>query len=309
MNSVRVLDYVYYETTKRVYSFDNNFHTILTWWNDFEVEKDFCIDRRTYEIMQRLKTNREITLTDTKITIKADEGKLTANLIEREKPLIHVGNYEYENTYNSEKIKRATKFVSDNVVRGALRGVMFNEKGGIASTDRYRMYAYGDVSDLKYSVPTTVFNYLVGEEIVLKFSQAHVVYETNEFVLIQSLYEGALPNLASLYDKYVNEENNDKIELDINLRQFLFTTKEVILEFANNELTFYFKDSVKEFKTTFSVESDLCIRYKFNYELLKPFLEIGNGEVLLVNGKDNRSPLCSETEHGEFLLMLPLALM
>lgn len=309
IEQLKSMEFNYFEAPNKIIQFDRDLITlVVAELENINIDKDFCIDQKTFNMLNKLKTNRVVKVENNDIVIKSKEGKFKSRLVETPKPRVEIDNAKYECEYDLDILKNATKFVSKSETRPILSGVLFNEKGGVAATDSFKVYAYKDIDDLLYSIPISFIELLKpnkDNKVKLSFNNNTIIYNGN-YKVISRAYAGSIPNIEVLI-KRIREDISD-LSLISKTNEFSFFPSDIIdLSFVGKELTLTFADNENEFKIFIELENALSddIDFRFNYNHLMTAFSLFDNKLELGLPKSNLKPIL--IERGlEKIIVLPM---
>ena len=171
--------------------------------------------------------------------------------------------FEYINTYDLNVLKRAATFASTNQARIMFTGVLFNELGGVCGTDSFKVYAYDNIANLKYSVPVKFINLLNDDKCILKFNSDKVMYD-GDYKIISSLYAGMSPDIAQMIIN-IRQENIHNVKIQKTDKFYFYISETIIFNLQNNLLQLTFKDNENEFKVDIPCDATENILTSFAY--------------------------------------------
>lgn len=248
---------------------------------EFEIEQDFCIDDKALNMLVSLQPINSIKV-DNLFIIKSKKGTYKAKLLDK-KPINIVKNFEHKVVVESNRLLKASKFVSDNDSRPILCGVCITENGDLYASDSYKAYRYlaSGVASENCSSIVVLKDFIelickeCDENIEIEYNSNMCCVTQNNISYISPLIEGKFPKIDSLYN--IKSKGN---KLVFDLQDFLdklniakqvgndLSNKNIALLFENNKLTAIGDD---EF------EADLVnIRENFDYSFTLVFSNFAN---------------------------------
>ena len=81
----------------------------------------------------------------------------------------------------------------------------------VCGTDSFKVYAYDNIANLKYSVPVKFINLLNDDKCILKFNSNKVMYD-GDYKIISSLYAGMSPDIAQMIIN-IRQENIHNVKI------------------------------------------------------------------------------------------------
>lgn len=306
IEKITPMEFNYFEAPNKLISFESDQHTmIIAELSNIQVERDVCVDAKAFEMIKKLATNRNLMIENNSLVIKSKEGKFKTQLIDRVKPTLKLETFHYENKYNTVNLKRALKFVSKNNTRIFLCGVLFNENGGVAGTDSFKVYQYENIENLKYSVPAKFINLLNEDKCLLKFSDNKVMYD-GDYKIISNLYSGNVPNIQKLVE-IAKQDCVHEITIKKQEEMNFFQSSSILLNLTENNLELIYKDNENEFKVNASCLNNVNIKYKFAYEHLMIAFDLFNNELNINFSQNNNKPVIFKN-NNENIVIMPMVL-
>lgn len=258
------------------YGFNSNVVIIC----NTDIKDNFCIDAKAFDMMKLL--DGEITINKS-FNIKSSKGKYKAKLIESN---FIEPNLDFDNnfTINTNDLKIAKDFVSNNEARPIFTGVNLNDLGQVVATDSMILFRNKDAySENNITLPTQFIDLMPNDkEITISFNKRQCMFEYDDVKYISRLIEGNYPDVRKLFN-YSGELNT------ISINDYLDVANKIggYASFNNNIIKF---EGDSEFETECKHNMDCCITFnnllkvcKYNNTL--NILYKGPTKPLLINDK------------------------
>lgn len=297
------MSFNYIEAPNKAFLYEADQHTvIIAELSNIQVERDVCIDAKAFEMIKKLTTNRTLSIKDNTLYIKSKEGSFKTQLIEKGKPFLNETNFDYQATYDVLSLKNASNFVSSNPAKLTLNGVLFNKNGGVCATDGFKVYVDGDITNLKYSVPSKFIKLLDGLQVSLQFNDTRVCFN-GDYKIIASLFNGNIPDMNSLLEP-IKKENIHSLILNKSKEIYFYQTETVELNLSNKNTEFIFKDDINEFKVELPYSTTVQVNYLFSYEHIMTVLNLFDTFELFTDG--NALKPVYITNRQQEVILLPM---
>lgn len=316
------------EKGSTLYSFaKDNQVTIVCRLEDFEIDRDFCIDKNTLEIIKNLTPIKEFKISDNKIKIVGANGKLSSKLIEENLPQIDM-NKTNKVEVDLRALSCAKNFTANDsnssYTSFAFQSIRLNNYGDIYSTDRYIAYKhlnerFGDIkreNEVVILIPKNFVAFLekefdTEEKIEIFYQKNICLVEKENITYISKLFEGNYPNLQSLF------EGNCGNETTIDFADFKKKTKiaEKIGANENNKIVFYtFNNGKLIVDGDSTYEADLVetqtrfgdYDFTISAENVKKISSATKNSEITFKFKESKHPIFFLTKENDTILTLPI---
>lgn len=211
---------------------------IVVDFSELEIEKDFCVDNKSLEMLKLL-SPCEIEVENNNFIIKSKKGKYKSKLVENS--TFVSPNLEFENQCNTnfERLKIASCFVSKSESRPILTGVHIDLNGGIEATDSFTAFRvvnneFNKVEcdlDKSIVIPSQFIDYIAknlyteDKDITIYFNEKSCMIRTETSMFIHRLIAGKYPDLSRIFNniksnktlRFYREELKEKITISKNL--------------------------------------------------------------------------------------------
>ena len=263
INELVTMEFHFFEKPNKLTISDASYNLILTAELDFNFDFDFVLDAKSFDMMKKLLTDRKINLDKNTIIIESREGKYKCQNISKKKPDLKLNDAIYTHTYDSNKLKEAINFVSDNKARAVLTGVLLNNVGDIFASDTIKFFYYRPeiLSYTKFwSIPVYFIRLLPQDKATLNFTDTKVWCE-GKYNIYSSVYDTKVPAIEQICDNFKSEEfiNIDKRE---ELKFLESESIEIDVDFNQTVLTF--NDGEKTFKVEYDIMSHFQKKVKIH---------------------------------------------
>lgn len=191
---------------------------------NFEIEKDFCVENKTLEMVKVLYPC-DIEITDKSFIIKSKKGKYTGKLLSEN--LFYLQREDLFSTAIEADINvliKASTFVNKNIQKPVLTGVRVDYNSNIYSTDSFRAYFYvpnnkalttegitlpiSFINDIK-----NIFN--LDNNVKINIYKNIVYYQNENITLCSRIIEGAYPDMSKIFGNYKAHETIDVDKADL----------------------------------------------------------------------------------------------
>lgn len=215
------------EKGSTLYSFSKKSKTmVICRLEEFEIEKDFCIEDKTLNMVKILSPIRGLVINDT-FTIKSKKGNYKAKLVGEN---LLQPNLVVENFLNAdvERLSIASKFVDNNSGANGgkvvLTGVNVNSLGDIQATDSYFAFRYlsgktreenEEVKDI--IIPKDFIDFITKEfsgNITINFNKNTCFISKDNITYVSRYIDGKYPNMDMIF------KNKGFVEISYNLNEF-----------------------------------------------------------------------------------------
>lgn len=248
MNSLELtpMEFNFFEAPNKITMCNLSMDNIVVAELDFSFDGDFTIDRKSFEMLLKLKTDRKLEIKQ-HLIIKSKEGKFKANYVEKNKPIVSDEAFEFEHEYSMAVLRKAARYVGKQASRPQLMGVIFDNLGNVYGSDAFKLYkhevAVGQPTRY-WSVPVDFLNLIKSDTTAkIKFSNSKVMYE-KDYKAISSIYAGPIPN----FDRLINSiDNKNKLVVKAQEEMTFFKSDYVEIHIRPTFTEYVFKDQINEF--------------------------------------------------------------
>ena len=287
--------------------------TIVVQMEEFEIEKDFCVNSHTLEMCKLLAPLEKVEIKNGTFNVKSKKGKYKSNTIEH---ILSIPNKDFEikATVDFDKLLLAKKFTSSNDTRPVLNGININSKGEIIGTDSffvYRVTTSNVTNGINVIIPQKFIDFVAKEfsgEVTMYLGKLSCMLINEQGVrYITRLIAGDFPNVEPIY---VGKQRCNDIVLDF--EDFISKynlAKEVskndfelaTIEFTNGRIKVHGEN---EFETEIITECD----FEFGFVLaISKFDTIVSSlekeEKLVFKYFENNQPIYIDNANNEYIIL------
>ena len=291
----------------------------------FNIEKDFCIDNKTANIIKNLEPIEKIELKNDKIIVKSAKGNYTGKTFEDVLPHINLANNnENKVEIEAKRIKIAKDFVSQSKTKPVLCGISINSLGDIAATDGFTVFYYENNDNVlknenkaKSIIMSKEFadfilkDFKDDEKIELFFDNNKCMVQKENIIYISSLIDGIYPNIKGIFSSYVPDIS---AEYDLKeLKEKLIFANElgktiqgnVYCDFINEKLEIVGED---KFECVLNCKCYDNVDFRVDYLYLNKIIRnIEDDKLSIKHQSENRlKPIFIKTENNNKFILLPI---
>lgn len=306
IEEIKTMNLHFFESPNKLLASDETYQNIIiAELENLSFEENFILDAKSFNMLKKIKTNRKITFSGNNITISSDEGKYKCKQIDKTKPDINIENTVYENDYNLEKIRRASRFTVTMSLysRQQFCGVLFDDAGNVYGTDTFKIYKYSQNNGgvRFWSVPVAFIDLINKDDCRLKFADNFVIY-AGDYIAYSRLYSGLIPDINRVIKDASNNQNKIVFKKDERINYYQSETIDMIIE--DNNMMLVYKDEINEFKVNYpcSIDFPSKIELRFNYNHLNIVFNILGDDIAMNFSNDLYKPLYFKNGDEEIVL-------
>lgn len=287
--------------------------------DDFEIEKDFCIDSKALDMLKILNPINEI-IVDKTFVIKSKKGKYVGKLIENSsfnKPKMY-----FENSFNADfmRLKIASSFCSNSDKRPILTGVNVNSNGDINATDSFVAYRYINKENIgktcyTITIPKDFVDFIsknvdIKDEITINFNYNTCMIKVDNIMYINNLLVGNYPSLSKVFEtkngankiKFLVDEFKEKVSIAKNIG----ANKDmpIYITFENDKFEAYGNNDFSGELENISDYKGFDYRFTISLDYLGDILSyLKDDEKITLHYVGNIKPIFFEENENEFLIL------
>ena len=243
---------------------------------DCEIEKDFCIDLKSLEMVKVLYPC-DITITDKSFIIKSNKGKYTGKLLSEGLFNLSTSNYNDVLSIDIDTLVKASGYVSKNDKKPILCGVRIDENGNVYATDSFRAYFYRESESLSQNgitIPTSFINLVKSlsneNNIKINYNNNILVVMFNNIKIFGRLLDGNYPNMSKILERKNNatlieidkDEICERLEIASNIGND--SDKRTIIKFTNGKIEALGNNNY-EAEIKFECDSEYSTKMQFDF--------------------------------------------
>lgn len=282
-----------------LYSYSQKTDTfIISKLEDFEIDKDFCVDEQAIKMLKLLSPITNIDLSQG-FKISSKKGKYKTQFVDFSVPIMN-DEYTSKISVNIDVLNKATNFVSTKPQRPCLCGVNVNSDGDVIATDSYIAMKYDapnkdeiDHTVSNITLPVSFIKYLndvgISGNVAIEFNEKNCMVQDENNMYITRLIAGNYPDMSKIISAK-NDATLIEITYDDFKEKFDLATNIISEKGISQILTFNGLQFKSEGNDTY--ETELTVKnfnempeYKFSIQLnnLRTVINCINGTNNSIN--------------------------
>lgn len=282
--------------------------------SDFDIPHDFFVDDKAINMINLLSPIKSIKIDEICMAIKGAKGSYKARFIDGTITLPNL-NFEECVRVEMDRLKIASKFVSNKDTRPILTGVNINLNGNICATDSYMAYRYisgrtieENKANKSITIHKSFIDYigsLFDKEVDIYFNENTCMVSKENVYYISRLLSGIYPDIDRIYN---GVKKLTKITFDVkDLNEKLSIAS--ILDFSNDYCVINFKNNTLNAKAENPYNAEINVDYSNEYEFniamsrLKAVLSNIQKNEMVLDYEGTFKQLYVEENRNEFVLL------
>lgn len=264
----------------KVYSYDEKVSerndVIEITLEDFEIENDFCVDGKTFEMLKVLSPIDDIKITEKNFIIKSKKGKYTGRLLNENFFSLDIDENCTSLQVDINDLMKASKFVAKTDKKPALCGVRVDSNCNILATDSFKAYfkIENELTDDGVILPLSFINFAktlfdFEGKTEIKYSNNVVSIEKGNIRLYSRLISNTYPDMKRIYAKHLDLQgikiNKQDLIEKISIAQKIGTTD--LFKIAELNTNKFEISGINAYETEidFPKDNDYKVRMDVNY--------------------------------------------